>query len=306
MKVIFLGTPDFAVGILDALLQSRHTVAAVVSQPDRAKDRKGRLLPTPVKKRAEEKGLPLYQFEKIRLEGVETLRKLNADAMVTAAYGQILSKEILEIAPYGVLNVHASLLPKYRGSAPVQWAIINGEKETGVTIMRTDVGIDNGDMLAVAKTSIGERETAGQLFVRLREIGAKLLVETLDTLECGKIVPVPQDESAATKCRMLCKEDGHLRFHKSRREIDCLVRGVTPFPGAFAFLDGELIKIGRVSALSGDFGPCGKVSVLADKIVAACADGGIAIEELQPAGKRMMTVKEFLAGHELPEGAVLQ
>ncbi len=161
MKVIFLGTPDFAVASLKALIKSKHEVVAVVSQPDRAKDRKGNLLPTPVKVVARENGIEVYQFEKIRTDGIEILKSIDADIMVTAAYGQILSREILEMKRFGVINVHASLLPKYRGSAPIQWAVINGETETGITIMQTDVGVDSGAMLSSVKTPIGENETAG-------------------------------------------------------------------------------------------------------------------------------------------------
>lgn len=303
MKVVFLGTPEFAVASLKALTESDHEVVAVVSQPDRARDRKGNLLPTPVKTFAEQNGIKVYQFEKIRTEGVDVLKNAGADVMVTAAYGQILSREILQIAPLGVINVHASLLPKYRGSAPIQWAVINGEKETGITIMQTDVGIDNGAVLASVKTLIGETETAGELTERLQNIGAKLLTDTLDLLSENKIVPVPQDESVATKCRMLEKSDGHLDFSCGKREIVCRCNGVTPFPGAYGVLNGEAVKLGKVLPAEGNFGNCGRISVVDDEIIVACKDGGVKIGQLQFPGKKMLAAKEFLRGHKFDEGA---
>ena len=305
MKIIFLGTPEFAVAPLKALASSRHEVVAVVSQPDRAKDRKGRLLPTPVRAYAEEIGIPVYQFEKIRADGIDVLKRLRPDIMVTAAYGQILSREILEIAPYGVINVHASFLPKLRGSAPVQWAIINGDRDTGITIMQTDVGVDSGDILAVRCVSIAKDETSGELLARLSCIGAELLLNTLDKIEDGTVNAEPQDESKATRCRMLTKADGHLDFCETKEKIVCRCLGVTPSPGAFAYLGGETIKIGRVSAVDGDFGECGTVKTLDGKIIVACADGGIAIEKLQLPGAKMLSAREFLNGRSLKDGARL-
>ncbi len=303
MKVIFLGTPDFAVASLKALIKSKHEVVAVVSQPDRAKDRKGNLLPTPVKVVARENGIEVYQFEKIRTDGIEILKSIDADIMVTAAYGQILSREILEMKRFGVINVHASLLPKYRGSAPIQWAVINGETETGITIMQTDVGVDSGAMLSSVKTPIGENETAGELTDRLKVLGADLLIETLELLSENKIIAVPQDEMSATKCRMLEKADGHLDFTRNKREIVCRCNGVTPFPGAYAVLDGTPVKIGKVLSVSGNYGKCGKISVVGNEMIAACADGGIKILQLQLPGKNMMLAKDFLRGHRFNDGA---
>lgn len=305
MKVIFLGTPEFAIAPLKALLSSRHEVLAVVSQPDRAKDRKGRLLATPVKAFAEQNGVPVFQFEKIRESGVEKLKDLKSDIMVTAAYGQILSKEILEIAPRGVINVHASVLPKLRGSAPVQWAVINGDKETGVTIMQTDVGVDNGDILAVRRTPIGKCETSGELLARLSEMGAQLLMETLDKIERGTAEAKPQDESKATKCRMLTKADGHLDFGEAKDKIVNRCLGVTPAPGAYAVMNGETVKIGRVRAVDGDFGECGVARVVGGEIVVGCADGGVVIERLQLPGAKMLTAREFLNGRHFEGGVKL-
>lgn len=306
MKVVFLGTPEFALASLDAVYRSKHEIVAVVSQPDRAKDRKGNLLFTPVKQYALDKGLPFYAFESIRRDGANILKSLAPDIMVTAAYGQILSKEILQIAPHGVINVHASLLPKYRGSAPIQWAVINGEKETGVTIMQTDVGVDNGAILAAEKTHIGESETAGELSDRLKEIGARLLIKTMDGIESGSVKPIPQDESKASKCRMLTKEDGHIDFGKTKAEIVRLCNGVTPSPGAYALTDEGSLKIGAVRAADGDFGECGEVTVRSGRMIVACSDGGVELLKLQLPGKKMMDAGEFLRGHKFDEGMILR
>ncbi len=305
MKVIFLGTPEFALAPLKALVASRHEVSAVVSQPDRAKDRKGRLLPTPVKAYALQAGIPVLQFDKIRVDGVERLKELNPDIMITAAYGQILSKEILDIAPHGVINVHASVLPKLRGSAPVQWAVINGDKETGVTIMQTDVGVDSGDILAVKRTPIGEGETSGELLIRLSTLGAELLLNTLDDIERGVVDPIRQDEDEATKCRMLVKSDGHLDFCETKEKIVCRCLGVTPAPGAYVVMNGETVKIGRVRAVDGNYGECGVARVVDGEIIVGCANGGIAIEKLQLPGAKMLSAREFLNGRRWEDGVKL-
>ena len=306
LKIVFLGTPEFAVPTLKALIESRHEVVAVVSQPDRAKDRKGRLLPTPVKACATENGLPVFAFEKIRVDGVKTLKSFGADVFITAAYGQILSKEILDIAPYGVINVHASLLPKLRGSAPIQWAIIDGEQETGVTIMQTDVGIDDGMILSAEKTAIGETETAGELSERLSAIGARLLLKTLDKLEKGELRAVRQNEAEATRCRMITKNDGHLDFSETAEAVGRRCRGVTPAPGAFVYIGDDTVKIGRVGVISGDFGKCGVSFVRDGKIIVACKEGGIVIERLQLSGGKMMTAEEYLRGRKWTDGTELR
>ena len=194
MKIVFLGTPDFAVPSLNALITAGYEVVAVVTQPDRPVGRKAVLTPSPVKVAALSHGVKVLQFEKISRDGVEELKKLNADIMVTCAFGQILSKEVIDVAPKGIINVHGSLLPKYRGASPVQYAVINGDKIAGVTIMQTDTGIDTGDILAVEKTDVGEKETAGELFERLSKLGAELLLKTLKKIEDGSVVPVKQDE----------------------------------------------------------------------------------------------------------------
>ena len=212
LKVVFLGTPDFSVNTLKAILNSRHEVLAVVTQPDRPVGRSGKPVFSPVKQVAVEKGIKVLQYNKIRLEGVEDLKALNPDIMVTCAFGQILSQEIIDIAPKGIINVHASILPKYRGAAPIQWSIINGDSETGVTIMQTEAGIDTGDIICVEKTPISDKETAGELFDRLADLGANLLVKALDMIEDGNATYTKQNHDLATHVKMLKKEDGIIDF----------------------------------------------------------------------------------------------
>ena len=219
MRVVFLGTPDFSVNTLKAIINSKHEVVAVVTQPDKPVGRSSKLVFSPVKQVAVEHNLKVLQYNKIRLEGVDDLKALNADIMVTCAFGQILSQEIIDIAPKGIINVHASLLPKYRGAAPIQWSIINGDSETGVTIMQTEAGIDTGDIICMEKTPISETETAGELFDRLSMLGAKLLVEALDLIESGNATFTKQNDDLATHVKMLKKkmeslifQNQHVRF----------------------------------------------------------------------------------------------
>ena len=240
MKVVFLGTPDFAVLPLKKIAASKHGVLAVVTQPDRPVGRKAVVTPCAVKVAAESLGLKTLGYEKIRKEGVEDLKALNPDVMVTCAYGQILSQEILDIPKRGVINVHASLLPKYRGAAPIQWSIINGDKVTGVTIMKTEAGVDTGDIIAVQKTDITEAETAGELFDRLSAIGADLIVKVLDELEAGTATFVKQNDAEATHVKMLKKEDGIINFSKNSISIYNLVRGLNPWPVAYTFLHNKM------------------------------------------------------------------
>lgn len=300
MRIVFLGTPDFALPSLRAAAAA-HEVAGVVCQPDRPQGRKMALTKPPVKLLAEELGLPVYQFEKLRSEGVETLASLHADIMVTCAYGQILTQEILDLCPHGVINVHGSLLPKYRGAAPVQWAVINGERETGVTIMQTARGLDCGDIILAKRTPVGERETAGELFSRLAELGAEALIEALALIDAGKAVRVPQDESEATYFPMLKKEDGRIDFSRKAKEVADLVRGVNPWPGAFCELGGELLKVWRAEVVSGEGNPGEILCADARGLVVACADGGVRLAEVQLSGGKRMSDVEFLRGHSLKE-----
>ena len=298
-----MGTPDFAVPSLNAIARSDHELVAVVTQPDKPVGRKAIITPSPVKVCAEELGVKVLQYNKIRLEGVEDLKVLAPDIMVTCAFGQILSKEILEIAPHGVVNVHASLLPKYRGAAPIQHAVINGDEVSGVTIMQTEEGIDTGDILAVEKVAIGEDETAGELFDRLSEVGAKLIVETLDKIEKGLVSPVKQDEKNATHVKMIEKADGKIDWSKSAVAIKNLVRGMNPWPVAYTFLKGKMLKIFSSKALEDGFTAAAGTVVSADKrLVVSCGEGALEIIELQTEGGKRMEAKDFLLGRNIAEG----
>lgn len=307
MKIAFLGTPEFALPSLDMLVQSGHELG-VFTQPDRPVGRHAVLTPPPTKAYAQEHGLPVFQFEKIRLpEGLEALKAFAPDLMVTAAFGQILSAVNLAIPKYGCINVHGSLLPKYRGAAPIQWAVINGETETGITTMMTDVGMDTGDILLADRVSIGENETAGELFQRLSVLGAETLKRTIAALEAGTIVRTPQDESQATKCPMLKKEHGKIDFGKTAREVHNLVRGTNPWPGAYAFLDGEPLKVHETLLCNCDLGSAPAGALRGDAktgLYVRCLDGWLEIAELQASGSKRMNGKDFLKGHPL-EGKIL-
>lgn len=299
MKILFLGTPEFSAEILKRI-PPKHTITAVVSQPDRAKDRKGNLLPTPLKKYAVENGIKVYQFERIK-KSVDELKAIDADIFITAAYGQILSQEIIDLPRYGIVNVHTSLLPRYRGSSPIQSAILNGDKVTGVTIMQTDVGMDTGDIILSQSVTIGDK-TAGELTKELIEVGASLLAEALDEIEAGTAVKVKQDESGATKCKMIKDEDALINWLDSAENIYNKIRAFNPSPIAYSTLNGERIKIYRAT-LSDENGEAGQV-LKADKkgIVVGCGKGAINITSLQPSGKKVMDVAAFLNGKRLNRG----
>lgn len=299
MKILFLGTPEFSAEILKRI-PLKHTITAVVSQPDRAKDRKGNLLPTPLKKYAVENGIKVYQFERIK-KSVDELKAIDADIFITAAYGQILSQEIIDLPRYGIVNVHTSLLPRYRGSSPIQSAILNGDKVTGVTIMQTDVGMDTGDIILSQSVTIGDK-TAGELTEELIEVGASLLAEALDKIEAGTAVKVKQDESGATKCKMIKDEDALINWLDSAENIYNKIRAFNPSPIAYSTLNGERIKIYRAT-LSDENGEAGQV-LKADKkgIVVGCGKGAINITSLQPSGKKVMDVAAFLNGKRLNRG----
>lgn len=305
MKIIFLGTPDFSVAVLESLIKSHHEILAVVTQPDKMRDR-CRITYSPVKEYALKHGLKVLQYEKISRDGIDDLRALKPDVLITAAYGQILSEEILNLAPYGVLNVHASLLPEYRGSAPIQWAIINGERETGITIMKTAYKVDSGDILLQVKTPIGDDETAGELFDRLSVLGGEALIEALEIIESGKAVFVPQNHSKMTYFPMLKKENGKIDFNKSAFDIKCLVRGVTPWPSAFTFLNGKMLKIHKVSVVDGQ-GIAGSIinADLKDGLIIACGKDALKVEILQPENSKKMTAYDYLLGHNIEIGTVL-
>ncbi len=294
MRIVFLGTPDFAVPSLDALYES-HEIAAVITQPDREKDRKGNFIVGAVKRRAIDLGIPVYQFEKIRLDGVKTLRELAPDVMVTCAYGQILSQEILDIPKLGVLNVHGSLLPKYRGSAPIQRAIMNGDKTTGVTIMKTDVGMDSGAMLSREEIMIEHDDYVGDIYAKLSVMGAKLLIKTLDEYAQGLIEPVPQEESRVTFAPMLKKEEAALDFTKSAETLRNTIRGMGY--GICSFR-GESLKVYRADLCENpDNLPAGKIiTAKKNDFTVACGVGALRLTELQLSGKKRMGAADFLNG----------
>ena len=307
MRIAFLGTPEFALPSLEMLRTSGHTLA-LFTQPDRPVGRHAKLTPPPTKAYALEHGIPVYQFEKIRLpEGVAALKDFAPDLMVTAAFGQLLSAENLAIPRLGCINVHGSLLPKYRGAAPIQWAIINGETVTGITTMMTAIGMDTGDILLVDRLAIDPDETAGELFARLSVLGAETLRRTIAALEAGTLHRIPQDETQATKCPMLKKEHGKLDFSQSAASVHNRVRGTNPWPGAYALLDGEVLKIHQTQKTDQPVGeePLGILKGSAKSgLFVRCADGWLEIVELQATGGKRMRAKDYLLGRSL-EGKVL-
>ncbi len=303
MRIVYLGTPDFAVKPLEAILKSKHQVLAVVTQPDKPVGRKGIITPCDVKVCAINNGVKTLSYDKIRVDGVEELKSLNPDIMVTCAYGQILSQEILDIAKYGVINIHASLLPKYRGSAPIQWAIINGEDTTGVTIMQTDIGVDTGDIIKSVSLKINDGESAGELFDRLSILGAQTIVGVLDDIESGNYTKTKQNESLATHTKMLKKEDGIIDFNKSSKDIVNLVRGLNPWPVAYTYLKGKMLKI--TSATKCDIkGNVGEVlfADIKNGLIIGTLDGSIKINELQLEGAKKMSSHDFLLGNKIQKG----
>ncbi len=311
MKIVYMGTPDFAVGALEALIQAGHEVTAVVTQPDKAKGRSVRLQCSPVKECAVRHGIPVLQPVRIRTpESVEELGKYEADIYVVAAFGQILSRQILEMPRYGCVNIHASLLPKYRGAAPINQCIIDGERETGVTIMQMDAGVDTGDILTQKKVIIEDKETAETLFDKLAQTGASLIVETLPLIERGEITPVKQDESLASHVRMMDKGMGRIDWTSDAAAIERLVRGLNPWPTVYTTCQGKTIKIWKSDAILTDGGentekPGTIVAVAKDFFDVACGTGILRVYELQPEGKKRMDTKSFLLGNQWKVGMLL-
>jgi len=299
LRAIFMGTPEFAVRSLERMVAAGHQVIAVFTQPDRPKGRGQESTASPVKIAAERLGLALYQPERVRRpEVVEEIRSLKPEVMVVVGYGQIIPQAILDIPPHGIVNVHASLLPKYRGAAPIQWAIARGETKTGVTTMRIDAGLDTGDMLLKAETEIGDEETAIELSVRLAGMGAGLLEETLARLSAIK--PEKQDSSQATLAPILKKEDGRIDWTRPAREIANRVRGFQPWPGCYTIWRGKRLAIWRARAVAGS----GRVGEIRG-VGVACGEGALELIEVQPEGKKRMTAEAFLNGHQVKDGEVL-
>lgn len=301
MDIVFLGTPDFAVPSLKALVDNGYNVKAVITQPDRPKGRGNKLTISPVKEFALSKGIPVFQPEKIKNEP-EILNNLKPDLMITAAFGQILSKENLDAAPLGCVNVHGSLLPKYRGSSPIQWAVINGEEETGITTMYTALGVDCGDIILQESIKIGKNETAGELFDRLAVLGAEVLIKTVKLIEEGKAPRIPQNEEEATHFPMLDKQKAKIDFSNSAKQIENLVRGLNPWPVAWASCADEVVKIYSAHVLDKKSDKAPGEIIFADKdngILVATGDGVLSVDVLQIPGKKAMEAKVFLLGNKL-------
>lgn len=300
IKIVFMGTPDFSVPCLEKLIAEGCTIAGVVTQPDRPKGRKRELTPPPVKVAALQHGIPVLQPEKLKAsEAVEQILALTPDLIVTAAYGQILPKKLIDYPKFGCINVHASLLPKYRGGAPIHQSIIDGEKETGVTIMYMVEKLDAGDILTQVRVPIEDQDTVGSLHDKLSEAGSKLLLETLPKLIDHKISPIPQEEGLVTYARNILRENERIDWGKTAREIYNQVRGLNPWPVSFTLLEGEPFKVwwGVVVQEEGKYSDPGTVLNLSPEgIDIACGDGIFRMKEVQPSGKRKMSVEEYLRG----------
>lgn len=300
MRVVFLGTPDFGVPSLKALVEAGHEVVGVFTQPDKPKGRGNKMLPSPVKVCAQGLGIPVFQPVKIRVDGVEDLRTLAPDLCVTAAFGQILSQEVLDIPTIGTVNVHSSLLPKYRGSAPINWAVMEGETVTGVTTMMTDKGLDTGDILLKKEVPIMPGETAEELTARLAPIGAALLIETIRRLEAGDCPRVKQDEAEASYFPMLKKEMGDIDWNLPAEKIVNLVRGLTPWPGTcFIWGEGETVKVWKAETAENPGLEPGTIIAADAKqgLIIAAGDNAVRVLELQAPGGKRMNAKDYLRGH---------
>nr|MBR4280096.1 methionyl-tRNA formyltransferase [Clostridia bacterium] len=302
-----MGTPEFAVPSLKALCENGYEVIGVFTQPDRPKGRGNKVIASPVKQLAVEKGIPVFQPVRIRKDGVEDLKALAPDLCVTAAFGQILSQEILDIPRLGTINVHASLLPRHRGSAPINWAILQGDETVGVTTMMTDKGIDTGDMLLKAETPYIEGETAGELTVRMAELGAGLLIETLKKLEEGTLERIPQDHASMTYDPMLTKEMGSINWNDKATDIVNRIHGLNPWPGCSTAVEGGRLKLLRAEIAEGAGQP-GEIIVADPKqgLVIAAGEGAVTITQLQAPGGKPMNSKDYLRGHPMAVGTVLK
>lgn len=309
MNVVFMGTPDFAASALKRLIRSKNRVLAVVTQPDRPKGRGRKVALSPVKEEALRNHLPCFQPERPRApEFVEKLRSLKPEAIIVSAYGHIISKNILDIPPCGCINIHASLLPRYRGAAPINWAIIRGETKTGITTMLMDEKMDTGDILMQREVPVSDTCTAGELHDILAPVGAELLIETIEGLESGSVEPVPQDDSEATYAPKLKKEDGLIDWQKSTRGIYDLIRGVDPWPGAYTSLHKKMLKIWRARTENGDetSGRPGEiVEVSEERVVVRTGSGFLSLLEVQSEGGKRLLIKDFIHGHPLDRGTVM-
>ncbi|MCX4327789.1 MAG: methionyl-tRNA formyltransferase [Lachnospiraceae bacterium] len=321
MRIVFMGTPDFAVDTFNCLATSRHEIAAVVTQPDKPKGRSGRTSPPPVKEAAikfmESSGRDIKILQPVKAKEqwfIDELKSIDPDAAIVAAFGQILPPEVLQIPKYGCINVHASLLPKLRGAAPIQWAVINGEKESGVTIMQMDEGLDTGDMLLVKKYALAPDETGGSLFNRLASFGGPMVLDVLDMAENGTLKPVKQDDGSHTYARMLKKEMGHIDFNAPAEDIERLIRGLDPWPGTFTRIHGKTLKICSASVIpEGEAAgngidineeiPAGTVATVnKNDIIIKTGNGYLMVTSLQPEGRKRMDAGAFLRGYKIEKG----
>ncbi len=306
MKIVYMGTPDFAVGALEAIIADGHEVTAVVTQPDKEKGRGKAISMSPVKECAIKYDIPVFQPVRIRNEeSIEELRKYEADIFVVAAFGQILPKEVLEMPKYGCINIHASLLPAYRGAAPIQWAILDGLKETGVTIMQMDVGLDTGDILLQETVKIEDTDTGESLFDKLSILGAEAVVKALPLIEKGELTPIKQDDSKSNYAKMLSKDMGRINWEDSAEKIERYVRGLNSWPSAYSFIDGKQLKIWKaeVAEINGKAGEI--IAVDKKSVTVACGDKALRLLEIQLEGKKRMEMSAFLLGYKLNTGDCL-
>lgn len=305
MRILFMGTPDFAVPCLEKLIKDGHNIVGVLTQPDKPQGRKMKLTPPPVKELALQNNLEVYQPESLKNDAIkQLLEDKQPELIVVVAYGKILPKYVLDFPKYGCINVHGSLLPRWRGAAPIQWSIIAGDKIAGVTTMKMAEGLDTGDMLLKYETEIGQTETAGELFDRLALNGAELLHDTIGQIE--SIVPEVQDESKANYAHMLDKQMAQIDWSKSNKEIDCLIRGLNPWPVALTTLNGERLKIYSAS-LQNASGKAGEVLKADSKngLLVACGEGAMLLNEIQAVGGKRMNAKDYLRGHKIEVGSIL-
>ena len=299
MRVIFMGTPDFAVPSLQALLDHGYEVCAVYTQPDKPKGRGHKLQPPPVKELALTREIPVLQPATLRSGEVqEEIRQCNADVIVVVAYGKILPKAVLDMPRLGCINVHGSLLPKYRGAAPIQWTVLNGDKTAGVTTMFMGEGMDTGDMLLKTETAVGEEETSGQLFDRLKDLGADLLIQTLERLEQGTLTPIPQNEAEATRAPMLSKDLSLVDWTKPAQQVHDLIRGLNPWPSAVSYLDCKKLKL-HASRVREGSGEPGKPFAQDGVLLVYCGEGALELTEIQTENGKRMDGKSYLLGHPL-------
>lgn len=309
MRIVFMGTPDFSVGALNSLVDAGHQISACVTQPDKPKGRGKAVLMTPVKERAMELGIPVYQPVKVRdPEFQEILKDLAPDVIVVVAFGQLIPQSVLDLPPYGCINIHASLLPKYRGAAPIQWAIIDGEKETGITTMMMEAGLDTGDMLEKAVIPIEKDETGGSLHDKLRAAGGELIVSTLKKLEEGTLTRTKQTEEGTCYAKKLTKSLGDIDWTMEAAAIERLIRGLNSWPGTYTKWNGKTLKIWKAQVLEEEYGgACGEVvHVAKDRLLVKTGKGTLSLLELQPEGKKRMEVDAFLRGYPVKEHTVFQ